>query len=90
MATWYDVTVAAPIPHGSDILNKPCTVTFTYPGGSSSQAYNGTIEAWRTPTVVAMSSAYLNIQDAWTGANGGTLNINNGAVVAAVVGFVKT
>ena len=89
MATWYDVTVAAPIPHGSDILNKPCTVRFTYPNGSFSQAYNGTVEAWRTETVVAMSSAYQNIQNAWADANGGTLNINNGAVVAAVVGFVR-
>lgn len=79
MTTYYDVTLTANIPHGSDILGKPCTVVFTYPGGSySDPAYSCQIFAWLTQNTVRITSAVLNVEAGWVGANGGTLTINTG------------
>ena len=78
MPSYYDVTLGVNIPHGSDILGKPCTVVFTYPGGSYSQPYSATVFAWLVQNVVRISSAYMNIEAAWNGANGGTLSIYTG------------
>ena len=80
MTTYYDITLTSNIPQGSDILNKPCTVVFTYPEGSHSGTYSGTLFAWFTANTVRISSAVLNIEDAWTGANGGTLSIQTDAI----------
>ncbi|HEX8000804.1 MAG TPA: hypothetical protein VF528_20655 [Pyrinomonadaceae bacterium] len=89
MASYYDVTLGAAIPHGSNILNQPCTVTFSYPGGSFSTPYSGTVFAWRQSNVVSVTSAYTNLESAWVGANGGTLSIN-GMPNYAITNFVKT
>lgn len=76
MTTYYNITLASNVPHGSGILDKPCSVVFTYPDGSHSGAYSGTVFAWPTQNTVRMSSVYLNIEAAWVGANGGTLTIS--------------
>ena len=91
MATYYDVTLSAAIPHGSDILNKPCTVVFTYPDGSHSNPYFATVFAWLTPTLVRIVSPVLNIQSGWVGANGGTLSIDtgHGLLNRGITGFVN-
>lgn len=91
MATYYDVTLRWGIPHGSDILNKPCSVTFTYPDGSHSQAYAGTVLAWFQQNVIRMSSNYMNIEAAWGGANGGTLSIgvNGSTLNVPITEFAK-
>lgn len=91
MPTYYDVTLAANIPYGSNILNNPCTVIFTYPDGSHSIPYAATVFAWLHRNVVRISSAYMNIEAAWVGANGGTLTIVTPALplVGAITGFVK-
>lgn len=93
MATsYYDITLRANIPHGSDILNKPCTVVFSYPDGSSSSyTYSGTLFAWFTPNTVRISSAQTNIEAGWVGANGGILTINTGGglLTYAISGFAK-
>lgn len=73
--TYYLITLGKDIPHGSDILDKPCSVVFSYPGGSHSPVFSGTIIAWRTQNSVLMASNYMNIEAAWVGANGGTLSI---------------
>lgn len=79
MATYYDITLTADIPQGSDILDKSCTVVFNYPGGShSAPPYSGKILAWHTANSVRISSQVLNIEAGWVGANGGTLTINTG------------
>ena len=83
MPTYYDVTLGVNIPHGVDILNRPCQVVFSYPEGSHSQAYRGTIFAWRLQNLVCMSSLVMNIEAAWNGANGGVLSIDSGGVVRA-------
>ena len=84
MATsYYDITLTGNIPHGSDILNKPCTVVFGYPGGSHSDPpYTGTIFAWPVANGVRISSAIMNMEAGWVGANGGTLRIATGAGLA--------
>lgn len=89
MASYYDVTLTTAIPHGSNILNQPCSVMFTYPGGSHSTTYGGTVFAWRTANVISMSSAYMNLEASWVGANGGTLKIT-GAPNYQISNFVKT
>lgn len=91
MATYYDITLTANIPQGSDILNKSCTVVFTYPGGSHSDpSYSGTVASWPSPNTVRISSAVLNIEAGWVGANGGTLTINTGGGLAfGIAGFAK-
>ncbi len=83
MATYYDITLTANIPKGSDILNKSCTVVFTYPEGSHSHpSYSGTVESSASANTVRISSAVLNIEAGWVGANGGTLTINSGSGLA--------
>ncbi len=80
------------IPHGVDILNKPCQVVFSYPGGSHSQVYQGTLFAWRLQNLVCMVSNYMNIEAAWNGANGGVLTINSGnfgELPYPITGFVN-
>jgi hypothetical protein len=92
MATYYDVTLGVNIPHGVDILDRPCKVVFSYPGGSHSQEYPGTLFAWREPNLVCMVSNYMNIEAAWTGANGGVLTIdsgNSGVLTYPITGFVN-
>jgi hypothetical protein len=90
MTTYYNVTLASNIPHGSDILNRPCTVVFTYPDGSRSYTYNATLFAWPTQNTVRLASATINIEAAWHGANGGTLSILAGGGLAYhIVGFAK-
>lgn len=80
MTTYYDITLTADIPHGSGILDKSCTVTFTYPDGShSTPPYSGKILAWQAANRVRISSSASNIEAGWVGANGGTLTINTRA-----------
>lgn len=88
--TYYDITLGQNISQGSDILEKPCSVVFTYPDGSRSSTYTGTIIAWPTSNTVRISSSYLNIEDAWTGANGGTLTITTTTTLSyPITGFSK-
>lgn len=90
MATYYNITLDSNIPHGSNILDKPCRVVFSYPDGSFSYAYTGTVFAWPTANTVRIKSATLNIEAAWVGANGGTLTIQTGGGLAyRITGFVK-
>ena len=49
MPTYYNVTLGANVPHGSDILNHACNVVFTYPGGSHSQPSKSSIWCRRPP-----------------------------------------
>jgi hypothetical protein len=77
MSTYYDVTLSGNIQQGFDILEAPCTVVFTYPGGSRSQDYSAAVFAWPTSNLVRIVSSYLNIEAAWAEANGGTLTIKN-------------
>jgi hypothetical protein len=91
MPTYYDITLATAIPHGAGVLNQPCVVQFTYPGGALSGPYNATLFAWFTATTVRISSAVLNIDAAWVGANGGTLTINGtaGGLVRNITAFAR-
>jgi len=90
MATYYNITLNADIPHGSDILNKPCTIVFTYPNGSFSQKYFGTVFAWPNANIVRISSPILNIEAGWAGANGGTLTVQTGGGLAyGITAFAK-
>lgn len=91
MPTYYDITLTTSIAHGSGILDKPCSVVFTYKVGSHSQTYSGSILAWRLSNVVCMQSAYMNIEAAWKDANGGTLTINTGGAPLrkGIKGFKK-
>jgi hypothetical protein len=92
MPTFYDVTLGANIPHGVDILDKPCSVVFSYPEGSHSQAYGGTLLAWREQNLVCMESSIMNIEAGWTDANGGVLSIESGrsgVLTYPIIGFVK-
>ena len=93
MPTYYDVTLGANIPHGADILEKPCQVVFSYPGGSHSGTYQGTLFAWRQQNLVCMASNTMNIEAGWNGANGGVLSIdsgNSGVLAYPITGFVNT
>lgn len=89
--TYYDVTVADEIPHGSDILDKRCVVQFYYQGGSHSEPYSGKVLAWRAPALVRISSQYMNIQDAWKDAEYGLLTVEllTGPLVRRIVGFSR-
>ena len=92
MTTYYDVTLGTNIPYGNDILNRPCKVVFSYPDGAHSHAYTGTIFAWRLQNLVCMSSPTMNIEAAWTGADGGVLTINSGNagdLTYPITGFVN-
>jgi hypothetical protein len=91
MPTYYNVTLGANIPHGSDILNRACSVTFTYPDGSHSQPYAGTVFAWPQQNSIRMSSAYANIDAAAQGMNGGTLSITagGGPLAFPITAFAK-
>lgn len=90
MTTYYNITLANGIPHGSGILDKPCTVVFSYPEGSHSGSYSGTVFAWPTQTSVRMASPYMNIEAAWVGANGGTLTIDANVVLTfQITAFAK-
>lgn len=91
MPTYYDVTLGGNIPHGSDILNKPCTVVFSYPNGAHSHTYTAQVLAWLAANTVRIVSPYMNIEAAWVGANGGTLSINtgNGVLQFPIIGFVN-
>jgi len=91
MTTYYDITLTSDIPHGSDILNRPCTIVFTYPNGSHSDpSYSGTIFAWQTANTVRIASAVLNIEAGWVGANGGSLTIDTGGGLAfGISAFAK-
>jgi hypothetical protein len=89
MTTYYDVTLGTAIPHGSHILNQSCTITFSYPDGSHSHEYSGTVFAWRQSNVVNVASAQMNIESAWKGANGGTLAIH-GMPNYHITNFAKT
>lgn len=75
MPSYYDVVAEHPIPHGSDILDKPCTVQFFYPDGSHSGRYPGRVVAWLAPALVRMSSSVVNIEAAWFGAEYGILTV---------------
>jgi hypothetical protein len=78
MASFYDIMLTSNIPHGSDILNKPCTVVFTYPDGSrTDRPYNGQILASFTPNTVRISSANPSIENGWARADGGSLAIRS-------------
>jgi len=89
MPTYYDVVVDRDIPHGSDILDKSCTVQFTYPNGSHSDLYPARVFAWLAPPLVRIVSPVMNIQAAWFGAEYGTLTIQRlvGPLVFRIVGF---
>ena len=87
MSTYYDVILSGNIPQGFDILEAPCTVVFTYPGGSRSQDYSATVFAWPTSNLVRIFSSYLNIEAAWAEANGGTLTIKSQGF--AIQNFIK-
>ncbi len=92
MPTYYDVTLGANIPHGSDILEKPCQVVFSYPDGSHSGTYQGTLFAWRQQNLVCMASNTMNIEAGWNGANGGVLSIDSGksgVLTYPITGFVN-
>lgn len=90
MTTYYDITLSADIPQGSDILNKACVIIFTYPGGSFSNPYSATVFAWLTANTVRVTSATLNIDSAWAGANGGTLTISTAPPLSrGITGFAK-
>jgi hypothetical protein len=90
MATYCNITLNANIPHGSDILNKPCKVVFSYPNGSFSLPYSATVFAWPTANTLRISSPTLNIDAAWVGASGGTLTIQTGAGLAyGITNFAK-
>src|SRR5213596_454206 len=91
MPTYYNVTLGANVPHGSDILNHACNVVFTYPGGSHSQPYAGTVFAWPQQNIIRMSSAYTNIDAAAQGMNGGTLSISagGGPLALPITAFAK-
>ena len=90
MDTNYEITLAAPIPQGADILNKPCTMVFNYADGSHSDVYSGTTLSSINSTV-RISSRYLNIDSAWThDVRGGTLDIaTGGGLVRTITNFVK-
>lgn len=53
MATYYNITLNADIPHGSDILNKPCTIVFTYPTVVFPKNISVQFSPGRTPTSCA-------------------------------------
>jgi hypothetical protein len=92
VSTYYDIILGVSIPHGSDILNQPATVTFTYPDGSRSWNYGGSILAWRTANVVCLQSPTLNIDAGWRangGANGGTLAIAGERYRFPIVQFMQ-
>ncbi len=89
--SYYEIVLGANIPHGSGILNRPCSVVFPYPGGAHSPPYTGTVLAWPTQNTIRMQSAYMNIEAAWVGANGGTLTIDttNGMLNYPIIGFTN-
>ena len=90
MTTYYDITLSAAIPHGSNILNQACVIVFTYPGGSSSTPYSATVLSWFTANTVRVASAVLNIEAGWAGANGGTLTIGTTPPLACgITAFAK-
>jgi len=80
MKTYYDVTLGKKIKAGSDILNKPAEIVFTYPNGTHSNFnYPFFVLAWVTDDCVRLSSTVMNVETAWQGANGGTLTIDTGS-----------
>ncbi|MDW5317275.1 hypothetical protein [Rhizobium sp. PL01] len=90
MATYCNITLNANIPHGPDILDKPCKVVSSYPNGSFSLPYSATVFAWPTANTVRISSPTLNIDAAWVGASGGTLSIQTGAgLTYGITNFAK-
>lgn len=96
MASYYDVFMTAPLFAGADVLNRPCQVQFTYPGGALSQVYAPIkVLAWPTPALVRVVSQIMNIQHGWNppggpAANGGTISITTpaGVIVRNIANFL--
>lgn len=90
MTTYYDLTLKDDVPHGSDILNRPCKITFYYPGGSHSDTFSATVFAWLQPRLIRVTSAHMNMQSSWQGAEYGIVKIElggGGTLDGRIVGF---
>jgi hypothetical protein len=89
--SYYDVRLAANIAHGSDILNQPCTVLFTFPTGIIHGPYSGQVLAWPQPNEITMKALSPSLDVFWVGANGGLLTVNPGPnqLQFAINGFTK-
>lgn len=73
--SYYKIALNQDIPHGSDILGKPCSVVFDYGNGSYDGPYAGTIVAWPTQNTVLMTSNYMNLENVWQRTQNGVLSI---------------
>ncbi|WP_394829426.1 hypothetical protein [Pendulispora albinea] len=87
---YYDVVLASDVPPGTTVLGRICTVEFTYPDGSKSTRYTGSVLDLCTRSIIRMQSSDGDIEPAWVGANGGELVVDTlPSVRAAITGFTK-
>jgi hypothetical protein len=61
---YYAITLAAPIPHGSSILNKPCRVSVQQAfdnGVATIMEATGTVFAWQQQNLIVIQTVFMNL-----------------------------